>query len=526
MNNFYHGNNGENSAENHTEQYQENREQGSYRNVIPEAEYYIEGEKMKKGKDNKKNDFFRTLAKGAAYAAVFGLVAGASFGGFQYISNTFSSSQKSVEQRNSTIDGDQGNSADGQLKLEQNSSQDTSSNNNITQVHSTSGSADVSEITENMMPSIVAINCQVVQTGNTIFGQTVQQEGTGSGTGIIIKQDNEYLYIATNNHVVEDAKEIEVVFHDTKTAAAQVKGTDSSSDLAVIMVKLSDISSDTKSIIRTAVLGDSNDVKLGEMAVAIGNALGNGQSVTVGYISATNREVEMDNGTMTLLQTDAAINPGNSGGALVNIRGEVIGINSVKYASDEVEGMGFAIPISDAVPILEDLMNREEVAEADQGCLGIEGYAVGSEYQSMYGMPAGVFIKTVKEGSAAEKAGLKPGYIITSVKGRNVSSVEDVQQIMAYTKGGTTVEVTYMTQTDSEYTEKTVNVTLGKKGDSEDYVPSEASDGKNGSESNGQGSQQMPYGYGNNNGIFGGLYGYGNGSNDEYQSGFPYGYLQ
>jgi serine protease Do len=285
------------------------------------------------------------------------------------------------------------------------------------------------------------------------------------------------------------------------------------------------------------------------MSVAIGNALGYGQSVTVGYISATSREVEMDNGTMTLLQTDAAINPGNSGGALVNSKGEVIGINSAKYASDEIEGMGFAIPISDAIPILEDLLNREEIAEADQGYLGITGRAVEETYQTMYNMPEGVYINSVEEDSPAAQAGLKEGYIITKVKGRSVASVTDIQDILSYTKGGTTIEVTYQTQTDGTYTEKTVNVTLGKKSDSPSYTASEDTDentaddsdakGNSGSQNdsddqtqNGNGSYgygQIPYGYsyGNNGNSYGYSYGNGNSSSgsSDYQSGFPYGYM-
>jgi serine protease Do len=504
--------------------------------IIPEADYRIEDAEpeTKNSRKKPKNDFFRTLRRGAAYAAVFGLVAGSSFAGFQYISSTFSNkTEKHSEQAEEKQ----------QLSLTDNSASD----NNAIQTGSTTTSTDVSEIAESVMPSIVAIDCDIKQTSTNFFGQTVEEEGTGSGTGIIIKQDDEYLYIATNNHVVADSESISVTFNDEKTAAATIKGTDASCDLAVIAVKLSDISSDTKSAIKTAVLGDSTTLKVGEMSVAIGNALGYGQSVTVGYISATSREVEMDNGTMTLLQTDAAINPGNSGGALVNSKGEVIGINSAKYASDEIEGMGFAIPISDAIPILEDLLNREEIAEADQGYLGITGRAVEDTYQSMYNMPEGFYINSVEEDSPAAQAGLKEGYIITKVKGRSVASETDIQDILSYTKGGTTVEVTYQTQTDGTYTEHTVNVTLGKKSDSPSYTPSEdtdettsaASDAKdssgsqndsdgqtqNGSSSYGYG--QLPYGYGNNGNSYGYSYGYGNsgsGSSD-YQSGFPYGYM-
>lgn len=491
MNNFYNNNN-HNQIENGNE--------------IPDAQYHIEDAAPEK-KQKDKNDFFKTMAKGAAYAAVFGLVAGATFTGFQY----FSSTMQPMAENRQLDNGTSANNTpeDEQLSLEQNTSDHDESG--MIQTGKAADSSDVSEITEQVMPSIVAIDCQVVQTASNIFGQQIEQEGSGSGTGIIIKQDKESLYIATNHHVVDGAKEISVTFNDKTTAKAEIKGTDAGSDLAVICVKLSDLKSDTKSSICTAVLGDSEQLKLGETAIAIGNALGFGQSVTVGHISAVNREVEMDHGTMTLIQTDAAINPGNSGGALVNSKGEVIGINSAKYASDEVEGMGFAIPISDAVPILEDLMNQEEIDEADQGYLGItEPRTVSSEYQSMYNMPAGVYIGGVEENSPAEKAGLKAGYIITSIKGRSVTSVEDIQQILSYTKGGTTVEVKYMTQTDSEYTEKTANVTLGKKSDSDSFTASNNTDTQQAQDNETQPQDGNMYGYG----------GYGN------NYGFPFDYFR
>lgn len=494
-----------------------NNDQETNRNVIPEVNYRIEDVEpgKKPSKKHPKKDFFKTMT----YAAIFGLVAGTSFSGLQYVSNTF---QKTTE---SPVEEEKE-----QLSLKDNS------DNGIIQTGSTTGSTDVSEIAENVMPAIVAIDCQVTQISSDFFGREIEQEGTGSGTGIIIKQDKEYLYIATNNHVVADSNSIEVTFHDTKTAAATIKGTDASCDLAVIAVKLSDLSSDTKSAIKTAVLGDSTTLKVGEMSVAIGNALGYGQSVTVGYISAASREVEMDNGTMTLIQTDAAINPGNSGGALVNSKGEVIGINSAKYASDEIEGMGFAIPISDAIPILEDLMNREEISEADQGYLGITGVSIEETYQELYNMPEGVYISSVEEDSPAAKAGLKAGYIITKIKGRSVSATSDIQDIMSYTKGGTKVEVTYQTQTDGTYTEKTVEVTLGKKGDSSSYTASEnkTDDSQDTQQPDGSdGYGQSPYQYGNGGHSYrnsGDVYGYGSYGNNEfgnsgYQSGFPYGYM-
>lgn len=499
------------------------------KHIIPEVDYKIEDVKPEQKGSKKKgsSDFFKTMAKGAAYAAIFGLVAGAGFGGFQYISGSFPKTAENPVKEDITEKG--------QLSLTDNS------NNGIIQTGSTSSSADVSEIAENVMPSIVAIDCQITQTATDFFGRKVAQEGEGSGTGIIIKQDSDYLYIATNNHVVADATSIEVSFNDTKTAAATIKGTDASCDLAVIAVKLSDLSADTKSAVKTAVLGDSTTLKVGEMSIAIGNALGYGQSVTVGYISAAGREVDMDNGTMTLIQTDAAINPGNSGGALVNSRGEVIGINSAKYASDEIEGMGFAIPISDAIPILEDLMNREEIAEAEQGYLGITGISVDETYQEMYHMPEGVFIDSVEENSPAAQAGLKEGYIITKVKDRNVSAVSDIQDILSYTKGGTEIELTYQTQTDGTYTEKTITVTLGKKSDSASWQAAQDSQKNNisdtqtpqnkteNSQDSQNGASQSPYGYGNH-GSYGYSYGdngsssYGN-NGSGYQSGFPYGYM-
>lgn len=474
------------------------------KNFIPDVNYQIEdaAPEKKETKKQPKKDFFKTMTKTAAYAAIFGLVAGTSFTGFQYVAGTFHTSAESPAEENK------------EEKEEQTllSLTDNSSTNSLIK---TSVGNDVSLIAENVMPCIVAIDCEIIQTSTTFFGREIEQKGEGSGTGIIIKQDKDYLYIATNNHVVADSSSINVTFSDTKSAAAVIKGTDASCDLAVIAVKLDDLSSDTKSAIKTATLGDSTTLKVGEMSVAIGNALGYGQSVTVGYISATGREVEMDNGTMNLIQTDAAINPGNSGGALVNSRGEVIGINSAKYASDEIEGMGFAIPISEAIPILEDLMNREEVKEADQGYLGITGVAVEETYQELYHMPEGVYISSVEENSPAQKAGLKEGYIITKIKGKSISSTSDIEDFMTYTKGGTTVEITYETQIDGVYTEKTVTAVLGKKSDSDSYQAKKEQ--QNQIDSNNPQNNSRPNNIPNNS--------YGYNGNSGYQSGFPDGYL-
>lgn len=495
-----------------------NHNESNNQHFIPEADYRIENAEPERRESKKqpKKDFFKTMTRTAAYAAIFGLVAGTSFTGFQYVAGTFRTVSESPAEQENTGEQEE------QKTL---SLTDNSSTNSIIR---TSSVNDVSLIAENVMPSIVAIDCEITQTATTFFGREIEQKGEGSGTGIIIKQDKDYLYIASNNHVVADSSNITVTFSDTKTASAVIKGTDASCDLAVIAVKLSDLSSDTKSAIKTATLGDSTTLKVGEMSIAIGNALGYGQSVTVGYVSATGREVEMDNGTMNLIQTDAAINPGNSGGALVNSNGEVIGINSAKYASDEIEGMGFAIPISDAIPILEDLMNRVELDEADQGYLGITGLTVEEEYQEMYNIPEGVHISSVEENSPAQKAGLKEGYIITKINNKSISSTSDILDFMTYTKGGATVEITYQTQIDGVYTEKTVEVVLSRKGDSKSYQEQKEQQNE---PQNQEQQNQMDSDNFNNNRPYNNIpddykgYFYGNNEDNGYQNGFPDGYM-
>ena len=256
-------------------------------------------------------------------------------------------------------------------------------------------------------------------------------EVQASGSGFIISQNSDELLIATNNHVVEGANEITVEFIDGESYTATIKGTSPDNDLAVISVKLSDLSSDTLSQIKVATLGDSTKLKLGESAIAIGNALGYGQSVTVGYISATERTVQLSDKTMTLLQTDAAINPGNSGGALLNIKGEVIGINSAKYSDTSVEGTGYAIPISDALPIITDLMNSTYVPDEDKPYLGITGDSVPASYQERFDWPEGVYVSQITKGSPAELAGLQPSDIITAIDGTAVKSMTEIQDILS-----------------------------------------------------------------------------------------------
>ena len=326
---------------------------------------------------------------------------------------------------------------------------------------------DVSSIVEKAMPSVVAINNTMVMQQQTWFGPSQTVEVPSSGSGIIVGQNDEELLIVTNNHVVEDSKELTVTFIDNQQVSAAIKGTDSETDLAVIAIPLKDIPSDTMNQIKVATLGDSDALKVGQGVIAIGNALGYGQSVTVGYVSALNREVKAeDQTTRTLLQTDAAINPGNSGGALLNMRGEVIGINAAKYSSTEVEGMGYAIPISQAQDIINELMNKKTrvaVDEAQQGFLGIQGQNIDETAASMYGMPRGIYVYKIVEDSAASKSDLHEKDIITKFDGPTVRTMADLKDMLTYYKGGDTVNLTVQSLENGQYTERTVQITLGTK---------------------------------------------------------------
>lgn len=318
-----------------------------------------------------------------------------------------------------------------------------------------SDSTDVSAIVEATMPSIVSISCTFnVQ---SMFGY---YETSGVGTGIILKQTADELLIATNNHVVSDSTGITVTFNDDSSAPAVIKGTDSVADLAVISISLSDLTAETLSNIKVATLGSSDEVKVGQMAIAIGDAMGYGQSTTVGYISAKDRTVIVDNTTMVLLQTDAAINPGNSGGALLNINGEVIGINSVKYASEEVEGMGFAIPISRAEQILDELSNREILSEEEKGYLGVYIEDVTSSISELYNWPIGIYVSDLVEGGSAAAAGIQPGDIITAVNGTEVINSSQLKERITALRTGTTVQITVQRLTNGEFVEMTIDVVL------------------------------------------------------------------
>ena len=303
----------------------------------------------------------------------------------------------------------------------------------------------------------------------TFWGQSKTYESTSCGSGIIVSQDNEYLYVATNNHVVEGANSLTVTFANDDTVSAEIKGTDPSTDLAVVKVALSSIKDDTMSEIKVATLGSSDTLKVGESCIAIGNALGYGQSVTTGVISALNREVSVSdsssstNYTAELIQTDAAINPGNSGGALLNTVGEVIGINSVKYSDTSVEGIGYAIPMDTAKPIIEELITKEKVDESNSAYLGIVGVDVTSDVAKTYNMPTGVYVAQVMEGAAAEQAGIQKGDIITKFDGKDVTSMEELSYNMQYYAAGTTVDVVIERSSNGQYEEQTISVTLGKK---------------------------------------------------------------
>ena len=360
------------------------------------------------------------------------------------------------------------------------SSSAESTTENTTVVQTTSASASdemsVADIAEAVMPSIVSITNRSVQEVQNYFsmfgyygGQPLEEETESVGSGIIIGQNDTELLIVTNNHVVEGADSLTVSFVDNQSYEANLKGTDSGNDLAVIAVPLENISSDTMSQIKVATLGDSDSLRVGEQVVAIGNALGYGQSVTTGIVSATNRtlttadEDGSDSTTATYIQTDAAINPGNSGGALLNMKGEVIGINSAKYSDTDVEGMGYAIPITAVQDIINDLMNtktRTEVDQSRQGYLGIQGLTIDETYSSTFGMPQGVYVYEIIEGGAASKTDLQAKDIITKFDGSSVRTMEDLQQMLTYYEGGDTITLTVQRLENGQYVEREVQITL------------------------------------------------------------------
>lgn len=386
-----------------------------------------------------------TLVKTVAIALVFGLVAGVTGSAVFQLNGITKDVFSEPADEESVTEEEFSQTIPGGL-------QQTS-----TDVQSTIAVMDVSDIVENVMPCVVAISNKAQITYQSFWGQKYTEESESAGTGVIVKQDDTYLYIATNNHVVAGASELTVQFCDTSTAVAEVKGTVASKDLAVIKVKVEDIKAETFQIIRVATLGDSNVLEVGESAIAIGNALGYGQSVTTGVISALGRSVTVSdtNGTTivnnNLIQTDAAINPGNSGGALLNVKGEVIGINSVKYADTDVEGIGYAIPISDAMLIINKLIDGEKIDETQSGYLGIQG-----QDNSL-----GAYVYYVFPGSAAEKAGIQEGDIIVEFEGTTIATMSQLKELLSYHPAGDQVEFVILRPVEEEYQELNITVELG-----------------------------------------------------------------
>ena len=460
-----------------------------YGNIPPEPDK--RRRQRKNGSKNNKNGMGKKAAKLVASAAVFGLVAGACFVGVSVAKDKL---YPSTADRIETTSGT------------------TSAKSETSSSGSSSSSSNVASVVNEVMPSVVSITSTIQSSNYYGFGT---QESEGAGSGFIVAKTKDNLMIATNNHVVSDATSLTVGFVDYTTAKATVVGTDSSADLAVISVKIKDIKDSTASKIKVATLGSSDDLKVGEEVVAIGNALGYGQSVTTGVVSAKNREVSLTDGTMNLLQTDAAINPGNSGGVLINMDGQVVGINNAKLEDTSVEGMGYAIPITTAKTILTDLMNANSVSTKDAAFLGVVGRDINESYSSALGIPSGIYVSQVVSGSPAEKAGISAGDVITKFEGNNVSTMSGLKEKLVLKKANTKVKITFKRANQSgTYEEKTVTVTLGKKSDFSDVTTDNSSDSSNDSNNNSNNGNNN----GNSNGNSGnsngnsGDYGYGNGN--------------
>ncbi len=440
------------------------------------------------GKNNKNAaKWAKKIGAVALSAVLFGGVAGGVFTGVTYATGATAKAKATQTESDSSQQTTT-------TKLQ------TATASTSTASSTSSGSMDVTSIVQSAMPSIVAITNKSVQEVQNYFsmfsrgGGTQEQEVESQGSGIIIGQNDSELLIATNNHVVEGADTLSVCFADDNACEATVKGTDSDNDLAVIAVKLSDISDDTMSKIKIAEIGDSNQLQVGEQVVAIGNALGYGQSVTTGIVSAVNRQLEDSNSENGFIQTDAAINPGNSGGALLNMQGQVIGINSAKLASTEVEGMGYAIPVSTASPIFEDLMNRQtrtKVSSDQAAALGIKGQTVDSSIAEAYGIPQGVYVAEVEQGSAAEKAGITAGSVITKFDDTTIESMDDLKSCLEYYAAGETVDLVVKIADNGSYVEKTLTITLDKADTStttQDGQQGQTQPGASGQDGNMQGS--------------------------------------
>lgn len=410
-----------------------------YNYYTPESgpDYNYEQNQEPKKKEKKKMPKF---IKVISLALVFGIVASVAFQATNLVADRFLGTTENREVK--SVD-----------------------NTKISQSTGETAKSDIASIAEEVMPSVVSITNLSVQQVQSFFGGIQEQESKSVGSGIIISQNDSELLIITNNHVVEGNETLTVSFVDEESVEAQVKGTDAAKDLAVIAVQTKEIKDTTMDQIKVAALGNSDQLQVGESVIAIGNALGYGQSVTSGIVSATGRE--LDGIDEKLIQTDAAINPGNSGGALLNANGEVVGINTAKVATDTVEGMGYAIPISSVSDIIENLMNQEtktKVSEAEQGQLGIQGVDVTADSSEMYNMPTGVYVSEVIDGGGAKKAGITKGSVITGINGTSIDGMQALKEQLQYYRAGETVKITVATpEKNGEYAKSDVEVTLGKK---------------------------------------------------------------
>lgn len=410
-------------------------------------------EKAEKKEPSKAGAFFKKVLLCASLGLFFGLCAGV---GFYVVQQALGTDERletahTANTTNQTV-------VEGTVT---NTIANNSGKQTVTVVDS-----DITSVVQQVMPAMVSIGNEFTER-YSYFGQTFSQEAQSAGSGIIVGENDTELLVVTNYHVIENADKLTVTFIDNTEAVAQLKGTDAGMDLAVLAVPLSELSNETRSQVLVAALGDSDSLSLGEPVIAIGNALGYGQSVTDGIVSALNREVELSTGQIgTFIQTNAAINPGNSGGALLNIKGEVIGINSNKIGGDAIEGMGYAIPISAAEPIIAELMLKEtkiKVSENEVGYIGIQPATVTEEISQLYGMPKGVYITQVIEGTPAELAGLMQGDIITEIDGNTITSYEDLQEEMLYHAIGSTVEITVQRNTYEGYLEMKFDIILGAR---------------------------------------------------------------
>ena len=419
---------------------------------------------------HKKSNFGKNVAKAACLGVVFGLAASAVMFGVNKATG-------------GTVTASNGNTPSYNVQIVKTSAEGVQ----------TTDSNDVSDVVSNVMPGIVAVNTTVESTSTDWFGRQYTQESKGAGSGMIISEENNTLYVMTNYHVVEGAKEVSVQFNDSNSATATVKGYDEDKDVAVLTIDMTQLSEETKKAIAVMVMGDSDQLKAGESAIAIGNALGYGQSVTTGVISAVNREVALTDKTMTLIQTSAAINPGNSGGALLNGKGEVIGMNTVKYSDTSVEGMGYAIPINAALETAKGIIDGTIVAKTDEttAFLGITGGTLDEDTASAYNAPAGIYVSSVASGSAAQRAGLQAGCIITGFNGEDVSTMEDLQAMIQKCAPGDNVKITaQFPDSNGNYSEQTLTTIMGSKADVSDSSQSTQQKGQNNQNNQGGMGQQ------------------------------------